>query len=134
MDAILGSDEEMDEETATEILQLYGITGSQLLEGFKLRLNAELRKHHEETNEVSKPLSAVLQSVREQQRQSESESVTFQSYIANFLNNPMTHNTETYALYSFHKLQEGEVSEEDKNILDELRAELENDEEEKERT
>src|SRR5712691_2024081 len=80
-DSILGPDEEMDEELADEILTSYGVTGSDLVEEFALRLQAELRKHYAETHEVSEPLSAALKSIREQQRAAEPAPVKPETWI-----------------------------------------------------
>lgn len=122
-DAILGPDEEMDDEQADEILRSYNLTGSQLVEEFKLRLQAELKNHLQATNEVSKPLEA-LKSIREQQRAAEPEPVEADSWIAGFLGGGISPSTQPQLLYSFHKQKEGAVSANDKKILDELETEL----------
>ncbi len=123
-DAILGPDEEMDDELADEILRSYNLTGSQLVEEFKLRLKSELKDHLQATNEISKPLEVALKSIIEQQRASQPEPVRADSWIAGFLGGSISPGTQPQLLYSFHKQKEGAVSANDKKILDELETEL----------
>jgi hypothetical protein len=125
LDSIFGPDEEMDDELADEILGGCGIIGSELVEEFKLRLQSELRQHYQETNEVSQPLSAVLRSIRESQTQPESESDDPKSRITNILHGIVPSSNQGDVMYSFHNLADGAVSGNDKQILDELRTELE---------
>jgi hypothetical protein len=129
LDSIVGPDEEMDDELADEILSSCGITGSDLVREFKLRLQAEIRRHYQETNEVSPSLGAALRSIRESQARPESESDNPQSRINNILHSTAPSNNQGEVSYAFHNLADGEVSEIDKQILDELRIELESDQE-----
>ncbi len=123
-DAILGPDEEMDDELADDILRSYNLTGSQLVEEFKLRLKSELKDHLQATNEISKPLEGALKSIIEQQRASQPEPVKADSWIAGFLGGSISLGAQPQLLYSFHKQKEGAVSANDKKILDELEIEL----------
>lgn len=122
-DAIFGPDEEMDEELAEEILATYGIAGSDLVEEFALRLQAELRKHYAETHKVSEPLSAALKSIREQQRAAEPVPVKPEPWIASVLGGTRQ-DAQCQPQVSFHNLQKDAVSMNDKEILDELENEL----------
>lgn len=124
LDAILGPDEEMDDELADEILRTYNLTGSQLVEEFKLRLQAELKSHLQATNEISKPLEAALKSIRDQQRASEPEPVRADSWIDGFLGGSIAAGAQPQLLYSFHRLRQGAATANDKKILDDLEAEL----------
>jgi hypothetical protein len=124
LDAILGPDEEMDDELADEILRDHDLTGSELVEEFKLRLQAEIKNHLQATNEISKPLEAALKSIREQQREAEPEPVEADSWITGFLVGSISASAQPQLLYSFHKQTEGTVSANDKKILDELETEL----------
>jgi hypothetical protein len=124
LDAILGPDEEMDDELANKILDHYNLTGAQLVEEFKLRLQAEAKSHFQETNEVSKPLEAALKSIREYQRAAEPEPVRAESWIDAFLRGSIASGAQQQPLYSFHRLREGSATANDQKILDELEAEL----------
>lgn len=123
-DAILGPDEEMDDELADEILSTYNLTGSQLAEEFKVRLQSELKRHFEETNEVSKPLEAALKSIRDQERASEPAPVEAEPWIGNVLAGNLPSSAPAESRFDMHKQQEGPVSENDKRILDELEGKL----------
>jgi hypothetical protein len=125
LDSILGPDEEMDDESADQILGSCGITGSELVNEFKLRLQSELRQHHQETDEVSQPLSWALRSIRKSQTRPEAEPDDPKSRITGILNGTVPSNNQSTILYAFHNLADGEVSGNDKQILDELRVELE---------
>ena len=124
LDAILGPDEEMDDTLADEILQSYNLTGSQLLEEFKLRLQTEIKSHLQATNEISKPLEAALKSIRDQQRAAEPQPVRADSWIDSFLGGSIFAGDQPQLLYSFHRLRQGTATANDKKILDELEAEL----------
>ncbi len=124
LDAILGSDEEMDVELADEILASHDITGSELVEDFKLRLQAELRSHYQETNEISKPLETALKSIQEQQRASQPKPVKADWWIDSFLGEGISSSAQSQLQYSFHRQTQGAVSANDKKILDELEGEL----------
>ncbi|HYX27300.1 MAG TPA: hypothetical protein VE863_01940 [Pyrinomonadaceae bacterium] len=123
-DAILGPDEEMDDELADDILRSYDLTGPQLVEEFKLRLQAELKHHLQATNEISKPLEAALKSIRDQQRAAEPEPVRADSWIDGLLGGSIAAGTQPQLVYSFHRLRQGSATANDKKILDELEAEL----------
>ncbi|MBA2525929.1 MAG: hypothetical protein H0V18_09135 [Pyrinomonadaceae bacterium] len=123
-DAILGPDEEMDDELADEILDSYNLTGPQLVEEFKLRLQAEIKSHLQATDEISKPLEAALKSIRDQQRASEPEPVRADSWIDGFLGGSIVAGAQPQLLYSFHRLRQGAATANDKKILDDLEAEL----------
>ncbi len=123
-DAILGPDDEMDDELAEEILSSYDLTGPQLVEDFKLLLQSELKHHFEETNEISKPLETALKNIMAEQRASEPAAVEAEPWIGSILAGTVTSSAPAELLYSWHRQKEGAVSEKDKRILDELEGEL----------
>jgi hypothetical protein len=124
LDAILGPDEEMDDDLADEILRSYNLTGSQLVEEFKLRLQTEIKSHLQATNEISRPLEGALKSIRDQQRAAEPQPVRADSWIDSFLGGSVFAGNQPQLLYSFHRLRQGAATANDKKILDELEAEL----------
>jgi hypothetical protein len=111
-------------ELVDEILASHGITGSELVEEFKLRLQAELRSHYQETNEISKTLETALKSIQKQQRASQPAPVNADSWIDGFLGGNIPTSLQLKPQYSFHRQKEGAVSANDKKILDELEGEL----------
>lgn len=124
LDTVLGSDDEITDELAEEILTSHKMSGKELLEGFKLRLQAELRRDFQETGQISKPLEAAMHSIRKKQQASEPSPVEADSWIDRFLSGAIVSPTESQVLFSFHKQKEGKVSVGDKLILDELEREL----------
>lgn len=124
LDTVFGSDEEVTDEMANEILASNNMNSSELIEGFKVRLQAELRRHFHETNVISKPLEATLHGIRKQQPDSGPSPVEADSWIDRFLSGAIVSPTEGQVLFSFHKQKEGKVSAGDKLILDELEREL----------
>jgi hypothetical protein len=121
---VFGPEDEMDIETADNILESHNISGAELIEEFKLRLQAELRSHFEKTNEVSKPLESALKEIRQQQRASEPKPIQAHSWIGDLLSGDAIASGESKLLYSWHKQKEGLVSDNDKRILDDLEREL----------
>jgi len=124
LDTAFGPDEEIDIDLADEILGSHGISGGELIEEFKLRLQAELRSHYQETNEISKPLETALKSIQEQQRASQPAPVNADSWIDDLLGGDIPKSSQLKPQYSFHRQKEGAVSANDKKILDELEGEL----------
>ncbi|SRR6266851_2756106 len=124
LEIIFGPDDEIDVEVADEVLASHGISGTELVEEFKLRLQAELRRHYQETNEVSKPLETALKSIQELQRASQPKPVQAHSWIDGLLTGNPSSSDQSQLLYSWHKQKEGLVSENDKRILDDLEGEL----------
>jgi hypothetical protein len=124
LDTVFGPDEEITDELADEILASHNMNSAELLEGFKLRLHAELRRDFQETGQVSRSLEGALQSIRKQQQASKPSPVKADSWIDSFLRGAISSATETHILFSFHKQKEGKVSAGDKVILDELESEL----------
>ena len=121
---VFGPEDEMDIETADKILSSHNISGAELIEEFKLRLQAELRSHYEKTNEVSKPLESALKEIRQQQRASEPKPIQAHSWIGDLLSGHAIASGESKLLYSWHKQKDGLVSDNDKRILDDLEREL----------
>jgi hypothetical protein len=124
-DNIFGSDYEVDDELADQIIGSHNINGSELVEDFKLRVQAELRRDFEATGKVNKSLEAALLSIRQQQQASKPPPVKAESWIDSLLGGAAASTGRSQVLFSFHKQKEGEVSASDKTILDDLERELE---------
>jgi len=126
-ETIFGSDYEIDDELADEILTSHGINSSEMVEDFKLRVQAELKRDFETTGKVNKSLEGALHSIREQQKASKPSPVKAESWISSLLGGATVSSAQSEVLFSFHKQKEGEVSASDKMILDDLERELEKD-------
>ncbi len=123
-ETVFGSDYEVDDELADEILASHGINSSELVEDFKLRVQAELKRDFETTGKVNKSLEGALHSIREQQKASKPLPIKAESWIDGLLGGTTASTSGNQVLFSFHKQKQGEVSASDKAILDELEREL----------
>ena len=128
-DRILGSDEEMSDELASRILESYDIDENQLINAFKARIQTELKKTYDPNSQDSQNLSNTLKNISEYQRAASPRSVEPKDWIANLINKVIPPTAHAQPLYSFRKREDGEMSDHDKQILDDLRAELENEKE-----
>lgn len=122
-DTIFGSDYEVDDQLANEILTSHNIDSSELIDEFKLRLQAELRQGFQETGKVDKTLEGTLHSIRKKQQELDPAPVKAEPWIDGLLSGSNS-TAGSHVLFSFHKQKEGEVSTNDKTILDELEREL----------
>lgn len=123
-DTIFGADYDVDDELANQILASHYINSSELIDEFKLRVQAELRRDFEVTGKVNKPLEAALKSMRQQQEASKPAAIEAESWIKGLLSGATTSTSGTQVRFSFHKQKEGQVSASDKTILDDLEREL----------
>jgi hypothetical protein len=123
-ETIFGSDYEVDDELADEILASHNISSSELVEEFKLRMQAELKGEFEETGKINQSLEAALKSIRAQQQGSKPLPIKAESWIDGLLGGAISSTSGSQVLFSFHKQKEGEVSASDRVLLDELEREL----------
>lgn len=128
LDALFGPEDAADDESTADTLRAYGIDPMKLVAGFKERLGDELKRIHDETGEVSAPLSATFREVSAYLREEEPEVVDPTTWVAGFFAGRAGAATSGVA-FSFHNLAEGEVLPEDREIIEELKAELESEEE-----
>lgn len=122
IDAIIGIDEEMDDDTAREILESYGLNEDDLLAEFKQCIRVELRNIDPATRE-SENLGKTLKNINDFQNQSSPYSVVPKDWVSGMLNKLLPE-SQTKPLYSFHNRNDGEMSDHDKKILDDLEDEL----------
>lgn len=123
-DALFGSGEDLDEERAREHLRAFGIDPEQLVVGFKESVKEELKRIHDETSEVSAPLSATLKSINAYLRDDEPAPVDPGDWVTNLLAGTLPAAAGAQAVASFRNCAEGKVSSKDKSIIDALKAEL----------
>lgn len=121
MDGVLGCDEEMDDELASAILAEYGIDESSLVDDFKRHLQEEVRQLPENSIEASN-LIATIKNIGEYQKTSAPDAIEPKKYIEDLFDAVRLSNRKP--VYAFRNRKERELSEKDKNILDELENEL----------
>lgn len=125
LDAILGPDEEMDDALADEILQTYEITEAELVEEFKTRLQADARRFFQETGKPSDNLTNALHSIRDYQQKAAPQMPEPKTLIGSLLNGILPPQTHSQTALSFRNRKDGELSDNDKKILDDKKAEVE---------
>ena len=121
IDAILGTDEEMSDESASEILGLYGLTDNDLINSFKTSMSKRLQELPAESEEA-RNLGGMLRNVRDYQRNVTGERITPKDRISKLLDGLLT--PPFVVSYAFRDRKDGELSDSDKQILDDLKREL----------
>lgn len=124
-DAILGPDEELTEKAARDILDTYRVTSEQLVNNFKARLQQRIKQINDETGSIHEPLAATLRNVSEYQKEVAPKPVNADERIAAIFSETTLPKMGEERLYDLRNLGAGEVSENDKRILNEITAELE---------
>jgi DNA-binding PucR family transcriptional regulator len=121
IDAILGRDEEMTDEMASDILTLYGITENDLIDNLKASISERL-KHVPAESDVAQRLGGMLRNMRDYQKKITGAKLSPSERISQLLGGlfspPVT------ATYSFRDRKEGQLPESDQEILDNLKKEL----------
>lgn len=124
IDAILGNDEDMDDESARAILSLYSVDVDALTSELKKKLRSTLAELSEDSKEAHN-LRRTLANVVKYEKDSDPSSVKPKDYIDGMMNNISA--AFRRPVYSFHNRADGEMPKEDKDILDGLAQELEDD-------
>ena len=123
-DALFGPDEEITLEAARDILDTYEISGEQLVDKLKARLQQRIKDIAGETGTLPKSLEATLKNIREYQKEKEPNAVNADEWIGEIFSGAMP-NAHAQPLYDFRNSRAGQVSKKDRSILDQIRAELE---------
>lgn len=124
-DAILGPDEELTEKVARDILDTYRVTSEQLVNNFKARLQQRIKQITDETGTVPKSLEATLKNVREYQKEKAPKAVDADEWVADIFSDALLPSAHSAPLYDLRNRAAGEVSENDRRILNDITAELE---------
>jgi hypothetical protein len=119
-DALFGLDEEIDSETAEDILNSYGISSEELVSDFKLLIQQELRENNgnEEKKKESENLLQVLKDISNYQRANDPKQIEPKTLIQGFLDGTMQ--AKLKPSFDFRNKSKDGVSENDKQILREL--------------
>jgi hypothetical protein len=112
-----------------DILETYGITGEQLVDKFKARLQERIKEIHGETGRIPASLEATLRNVREYQREKAPKSISADEWVSEVFGVALPPTTHAQPLYNFRNCGTGEVSDKDRKILQDLKTELEGNEE-----
>ncbi len=123
-DAILGPDEEIREKTAEEIMETYERRKEQLVDNLKSRVQKKVKDIRDETGQVPNALVTMLNSIREYQREQVPKALSAADWVSEIFSGAAMPNTHAEPRYAFRNLDAGEVSENDRRILNEMEAEL----------
>lgn len=125
IDAMLGPDDEMiDNELASELLVSYGIDENQLLPDLKKSIEDHLKELGEDSKKA-KNLRNTLSSITAYQRAQSPDGLSAKEWVAKSVTDaepPL----KARVAYSFRNRKDGKIPERDKHILDNLEAELNN--------
>jgi hypothetical protein len=121
IDAILGHDEEMTDEMASDILTLYGVTENDLIDNLKASISEKL-KHLPAESDVARRLGGMLKNLRDYQKEITGAKLSPTDRISQLLDGLFT--PPLTARYSFRDRKEGELPDSDQTILDDLKKEL----------
>lgn len=124
-DALLGSDELIDLDTAKDVLHAYGVDSSALVSKLRSRVEAEARRLRSEGKALPVPVENALRNLRSANtKKSEPAGVDAGAYITNLLSGTLP-SAGSQAVASLRGGKPGEkVSSKDKEILDSLKREL----------
>ena len=121
IDAILGIDEEMSDESASQILGLYGLTDNDLVNSFKAALARRLADLPANSEEV-RNVGGLLKNVRDHQKVITGQNLSPRERISNLVDGLLL--PPVSANFAFRDRKEGELPDADKEILEGLKQEL----------
>ena len=124
IDAMIGKDEDLDEDSARAILSLYSVDVDSLTTELKKTVRATLGELSEDSKEAHN-LRRILANVVKYEKDKDLSSIKPKDYINAMMNTIST--AFPKPVYSFRNRSEGELPIGDKNILDGLAKELEDD-------
>ena len=119
--AILGADEDVTDELATEILAYHGIGDLDLIENFKLSISEKLRKLPVE-DDTAKRLGGMLRNLRDYQTGISGAKLSPKERIAQIFGGIFT--PPVTASVAFRGKEDAGLPDADQAILDELKREL----------
>jgi hypothetical protein len=119
--AILGTDEDITDELAGEVLAFYGIGDLDLIESFKSSISEKLRELPVE-DDNAKRLGGMLRNLRDYQKDISGAKLSPKDRISQIFGGIFT--PPVAASYAFRGKDESGLSDSDQAILDELKKEL----------
>jgi hypothetical protein len=130
-DALFGKDIEIDEETAERILESYNINGNDLVDEFKLLLQKEIKENNgiKDKEQENENLLLFLKDIGNYQRAQSPESIEPKGWIKGILNASNENSlSSSRTAFSFHRRGKDDLTEHDREIIDDLESELDKDE------
>jgi hypothetical protein len=127
-DALIGPDEEIDDETAKEVLKIYGVSSSDLVSKLKSRVEADVRKLRSESKSTPVPIQNALknlQTATTPHPKPDPMNVDPNTHINNLLGGKAKAVSGAAGRIGFRGRKAGErVSRKDKELIESLKAEV----------
>lgn len=127
-DALIGPNDEIDDDTAKEVLRTYGVSSSDLVSKLKSRVEADVRKLRYEGKSVPVPMQNALKNLRDATTpppEENSMEIDPNVYIDNLLSGKAMAASGTSSRTSLRGRKAGErVSRKDKDLLDSIKSEV----------
>jgi len=124
-DAVFGRDEEISENVAEEIVQSHGVSREQLVDNLKMEVQERIKRVRDETGAIPKTLVAMLNNIREYQKEKAPKPVGADEWVAEIFTGGAMPSSHAQPLYNFRGRGTRELSDNDRRILNELQAEIE---------
>jgi len=124
-DAVFGPDEDISENNADEIMRTHGVSREQLVENLKIHLQDRIKKTRDETGAIPEMLVAMLNNIRDYQKDKAPKPVGADEWVAEIFNPTSMPSSHAQPIYNFRNRKAGGLSENDRRILSELEAEIE---------
>src|SRR6266568_5457868 len=81
-DAVFGPDEDITETTAEDTMRSHGVSREQLVENLKIHVQEKIKKTRDETGDVPETLVAMLNNIRDYQRNKEPKQAPAHQWVA----------------------------------------------------
>jgi hypothetical protein len=124
-DAVFGPDEDISETTAEDIIRSHGVSREQLVENLKIHVQEKIKKTRDETGDVPEALVAMLNNIRDYQRDKEPKPTPAHQWVAEIFSPTSMPSSHAQPIYNFRNKKADGLSENDRRILSELEAEIE---------
>jgi ElaB/YqjD/DUF883 family membrane-anchored ribosome-binding protein len=124
-DAVFGPDQDISENVAEEIMQSHGVSSEQLVENLKMQVQQKIKQVRNETGVIPETLVAMLNNIREYQKEKAPKPIGADEWVAEIFSGAAMPNSHAQPIYNFRNRKTGGLSENDRRILSELEAEIE---------
>src|SRR5690242_1333756 len=100
-DAVFGPDEDISENNADEIMRTHGVSREGLVENLKIHLQEKIKRTRDDTGVIPATLVAMLNNIREYQKEKTPKSVGADEWVAEVFNPTSMPSSHAQPKYSF---------------------------------